>query len=96
MINETGSLEYLGALLSADGRADSEISRKIGTAFADFRQLQKLWNHARVSLRDKLHFFDALIASRLSYGLATIWSHHVTDLSFNSFGQDATRCDWHL
>jgi hypothetical protein len=42
-IDDKGSLKYLGATIYADGRADYEISRKIGIARADFNQLQKLW-----------------------------------------------------
>ena len=72
IIEKTGSLEYLGALLTADGRVDSEISRRIGVATGDFRRLQQLWNHAGLAVREKLHFFDSLIVSRLKYGLGTI------------------------
>ena len=61
----------LGALLTGDGRVDSEISRRIGIAAGDLRRLQQLWNHARVSLNDKLRFFQSLVVSRLCYGLAT-------------------------
>jgi len=69
----TGSMEYLGALITSDGRADSELSRRIGVAAGDFRELRKLWGHAAVTLKDKLHFFESLITSRLTYGLATLW-----------------------
>ena len=72
-IEEKGSIEYLGALLSADGRMDSEISRRIGMASADFRRLQKLWGHANVPVSDKLQYFQSLVSSRLQYGLATMW-----------------------
>ena len=72
VIEETGFIEYLGALLSAYGRVDSEISRRIGLAGSDFKKLQKLWNHANVKMKEKLHFFDALIVSRLSNGLSTL------------------------
>ena len=41
-IAEKGSFEYLGALLTADGRADSELPRRLGIASSDFQQLQKL------------------------------------------------------
>ena len=41
-------------------------------AGADFRQLQKLWSHANVSLKDKLRFFESLVVSRLAYGLSTL------------------------
>ena len=70
---DCSSLQYLGALLTCDGRVDSELSRKLGLARADFRQLCQLWSHSNVSLKDKIKFFNALILSKLRYGLATIW-----------------------
>lgn len=73
VIPESGTLEYLGALLSADGRVDSELSRRIGMAADDFRSLQKLWGHANVPVAQKLRFFEALILSRLQSDLATMW-----------------------
>ena len=66
-------LQYLGALLSANGRADSEISRKLGVARADFNQLQRLWGHARVPQKDKVQYFTSFILSKLRYGFSTLW-----------------------
>ena len=67
------SLTYLGALLTADGRGDSEISRRIGIAYSDFRHLRKAWNHANLTQKQKLQFLHALVISKLTYGLCTIW-----------------------
>ena len=36
------SLKYLGATIYGDGRADSELSQKLGIARADFQQLSKV------------------------------------------------------
>jgi hypothetical protein len=65
LIDDAGSLVYLGGLLSADGRADSEVSRRIGATAGDFRKLQKVWGHAGISRRRKPENFHALIASKL-------------------------------
>ena len=73
LFEETSSLQYLGAVLSRDGRVDSEISRKLGAARADFNQLRQLWGHSCVTLRDKVDYFRAFILSKLRYGLATVW-----------------------
>ena len=70
---ETEFIQYLGGLLARDGRSDSELSRKIGAAAGDFKQLQRLWAHAGVSRKQKLQFFDAFVLSRLRYGLSSIW-----------------------
>jgi hypothetical protein len=67
------SLQYLGAVINRDGRLDSEVSRKVGIAKSDFRELSKLWNHANVPVKEKLEFFHALIMSRLEYGLSSVW-----------------------
>jgi len=73
IIEETGALKYLGSVLTSDGRVDSELSRRIGCAAQDFRNLQTLWNHANVTRESKIRFLHALIVSKLLYGLATVW-----------------------
>ena len=71
LIAETGSLVYLGGLLSGDSRIDSELARRIGFATAEYHQLQKLWGHAHVSIREKVQFVSAFVVSKLVYGLST-------------------------
>ena len=66
-------MAYLGGLITRDGRADSEISRKLGRAYADYRLLRSVWSHASLSRRDKVHYFETLVLSRLAYGLSTQW-----------------------
>jgi len=66
------SLSYLGATLAEDGRVGSELNRRIGFAKAEFRAVRQLWNHAAVSLQDKLRIYKGLIESKLLYGLATV------------------------
>jgi len=72
-VEDSGSLFYLGGLLTAAGRADSEVSRRIGAAAGDFRALQRMWGHAGISTPRKLQLFQALVASKLMYGLSTMW-----------------------
>ena len=73
LLEDTGSLVYLGGLLTADGRSDSEVSRRIGAAMGDFRALQKMCGHAGISTKRKLHLFISLIAWKLQYCLSTVW-----------------------
>ena len=72
-IEDRGALVYLGGLISSDGRVDSELSRRIGLATAEFRNLRRLWNHSNLSRRQKVDFFHAYVVSKLKYGLATTW-----------------------
>ena len=60
---DIGSMQYLGALLSGDGRTDSELSKKLGCARADFIQLQRLWGHSRISIEEKIKYLDFFILS---------------------------------
>ena len=72
LIPESGSLGY-GGLISENRRYDSELSRKIGAASGDFKQLRRVWNHANVPAKRRLRYLDALVISRLLYGMASIW-----------------------
>ena len=72
LVTDDGSLTYLGGLLTGDGRADSELSRRIGMATGDFRCLQKFWGHAGIGRKRKLELFHALVVSKLVYGLSTM------------------------
>ena len=62
---QSSSMKYLGSTIDAHGRLDSEVFRKLGLAKADFLSLSKLWGHANVPIKDKLHYFESLVISRL-------------------------------
>ena len=64
------------ALLSRDGRMNSELFRKLGCARADFLQLQRLWGHSRISIEEKIKYLDSFVLSRLNYGLAIVCIGH--------------------
>ena len=61
---------YLGALLSADGKPNSELSRRIGAAQADFKSLTKVWNHTNIGKKEKVNLSSILNVSKLMYALA--------------------------
>ena len=72
-VEDRGALIYLGGLISSDGKVDSELSRRIGLASAEFRNLRRLWNHSNLSQKQKLAYFQTFVVSRLRYGLCTTW-----------------------
>ena len=72
VFEERDKMDYFGGILCRDGRCDSELSRKIGTAAGDFRKLRTVWAHSGNSIKKKLWYFHSLIISRLLYGLATV------------------------
>ena len=73
MIEETGSMKYLGGMLCGTGRPDAELAQKIGVATADFNKLRRVWCHSNVCMSKKLQYFNALVVSRLLHGLSTAW-----------------------
>jgi len=65
-------IKYLGALLSSDGHATTEISRRVGLAKAEFQCLQKCWNHCRLHVERKKELYQSLVLSKLLYGLESV------------------------
>ena len=72
-VKKKGSMD-LGASLSADWRADFEVSRRIGATSGDFRTLRRVWAHVSVLVKDGFHMHGACVVSSLTYGLA--WPRH--------------------
>ena len=64
------SLGYLGAALAADGSVGNELNRRIGAAKSDFITLRRVRSHATLPRKRKLYIFQALIESKLLYGLS--------------------------
>ena len=70
-VKQKTSMKYFGSLLTNDGSIGAELNRRLGLARADFRKLQTVWSHANLSSRRKVRIFDACIATKLLYGLAS-------------------------
>ena len=60
---------YLGGLITCDGKASSELSRRIGEATGVFNKLRKMWSHSPISLEFKLKIYKACVLSRLLFSL---------------------------
>ena len=69
-IKAKSSMVYLGSSLSSDGRATTELNRRLGLARADFDSLSRIWAHSTIGRRKKLRIFDACVISKLRYGLS--------------------------
>ena len=71
-IKTKASIVYLGSLLSADGRAGPELSRRLGLAHAEFGALQAIWGHSTMSRHGKVRVFSACVVPRLLYSILTM------------------------
>ena len=72
-VEQKDSIVYLGSVLSAAGTVDSELSRRLGAARAEFEKLARLWSHAALPARLKIRMFEACVLSKLLYSLHTAW-----------------------
>ena len=79
------SIKYLGAMLHKTGRVDSEIGSKIGYTNQEFRTIMQIWNHTNIRKQRKLQLYQALILSKLLYGLQTIWLSKRLRQKINAF-----------
>ena len=64
--------EYLGGMLNAKADPTVEVNRRIGVAGAFCRKLQEFWKKGAPSRRKRILFYDALVTSKLAYGLKTM------------------------
>lgn len=63
---------YLGAVVRKDHGVRSEITRKFGTCFATLKKLDLFWNNNNCPKKFRLQVFDAVIRSKLVYGLESV------------------------
>ena len=70
----TGTYKHLGAVYCADGVMTREVNARLGAARVAFQQLRKIiFGNKRIQVTARLRLLDALIFSKLFYGLST-WS----------------------
>ena len=72
-ITNTESIGYLGATVNENGRISSELGRRFGIAWADFRNLLQLWNHVSIPQQRRVQIFNAVIMPQIMYGLSSSW-----------------------
>ena len=84
-IPTTDSMTYLGATVYADGSLKRELGRKLGCAWADFSKLNRLWKHTTLTKARKNQVYQAVIVSRLLYGLSSAWLNVAEIRRLNGF-----------
>ena len=71
LVPVTDSMVYLGSILTADSKAGRELSRRIGSAKADFDTLAKVWTHSSLTWSKKIRIYESLVESKLLYAMAS-------------------------
>ena len=78
-------MTHLGANMYADGTIGSELNKRLGSAWAEFSKLHKLWNHSSLAMRRKVQVYQAVVVSRLLYGLSSAWLNVAESRRLNGF-----------
>ena len=64
---------YLGGLVTCDGRASAEVTRRLGEATGIFRALEQVWKHASISTARKVRIYETCVVSKIMYSLESLW-----------------------
>lgn len=84
-IEQKHAINYLGSLLTDDGRISAELGRRLGLAMQEFKALKQVWQHSSLSRKDKIHIYTMCVLSKLTYGLQTAVLRAVERRKINGF-----------
>ena len=86
------SAMYLGTMLMDSFDNRGEVSNRLGDCIATCRRMKLFWSKANVSIRWKIQVFNAIIRSKLLYGLECIQLTQAELSRLNSFQNRSLRC----
>jgi retron-type reverse transcriptase len=79
------AVTYLGAELTKLGSSRKEVNRKISQCIVICKKLQMFWKNPSCPTKFKLHIYDAVIRSKLVYGLESLHLNAGTLSHLNAF-----------
>ena len=65
-------VRYLGCNINNKGDPSKELNQRISTCMSIFNRLHLFWRHSDCTIRLKLEVYDAIIRSKLMYGLESV------------------------
>jgi hypothetical protein len=68
-VKKKPEVTYLGCQLNQYSNITQELSKRIGTCMAILKRLDILWRHCNVKIAFKITALDAVIRSKLLYGM---------------------------
>ena len=84
-------MQYLGTTLSEDVRDKHEILKRMAMARKDFIALSNVWRRSALTWKRKLAIYDAIIESKLLYGLSSICLTVTQERQLNGFQNRCVR-----
>ena len=65
------TVKYLGCDINQDGNIRREVSKRISNSMTTFKKLDIFWRHSNCPTKFKIIALDAVVRSKLMYGLNT-------------------------
>ena len=67
-VKDGKEFQYLGSILTVDGRSTTEIKRRIGIAKTAFRKMRSLLTNSRLAVKTRVRAIKPYVWSTLLYG----------------------------
>ena len=84
-IEQVKSFQYLGALVTEDGRCECELNRRIAVAKNNFSKMSRILTDHDMSLATKIRLAQCYVWSTLLYGCETWSSTQTNEMKLRGF-----------
>ena len=72
MVPPHNEAKYLGCMLNDKGDPKREINKRLAECYLVWKRLAEFWKHSDCSVAEKLVVYDAVVRSKLIYGLESV------------------------
>ena len=96
LVPRKNSATYLGTLLTDTFDNRAEVSNRIGDCIATCNRLKLFWNKANNSIKWKVQVFNAIVRSKLLYGLECVQLTNAELSTLNAFQNKSLRRILHI
>jgi hypothetical protein len=67
------AIDYLGVVISTNGKQVANLTSRLAKARADFDKMQQFWSHANLSKKFKIRVFKQIFYHMVLYGMHHSW-----------------------
>ena len=91
LMNSTDKATYLRGILTKDSNPRVEVRARMSATIPIVRRLENFWTHTHCSEKWKLNVYNAVIISKLAYGLETLQYTDAVGKMLDTFQQRGLR-----
>lgn len=68
-LKQAWEVKYLGSRLNIKGAVHLELQQRLQADHSTWKRLERIWKHQHISIKRKINIWNAIIRSKLMYGL---------------------------